>query len=147
MAEPHQATRVQFRVAGNDVPVDRAAAARVIDCVERIVRSSNWNSLHDPKMFEGSTEYPSDTNFIRIAYSHPKDLKTHRGVVTAKSIDVVLDKTNLPGPYLIRAPDGQLVRFTLWYGGYDVELAKIPGVREHLPARIRATVARDYAAP
>jgi hypothetical protein len=147
---------LEFQVNGAAVEVADKDAGRVIEKVEKLVDSANYNSETSwpagPRDFSPWT--PVDAlkahSFLHVAYPEPKGFPTVGGLVTASDVWIELsdgDKPGgkLPGPVTLIS-GGRPVYLTKMSGVQVIELGIDPALLDHLPGKMREELARDAIA-
>ena len=145
-AEP-PSPAVQLIVAGRQIPLDASTQQRVISQIETIVRSSNFDSEHHPELFQTQTNAPEQIlkrSYLRITYPSARTFETIGGRLTAQTVEAALEDRELPGRFFLREGK-KVVRIDMESGQECVRLARLPGLAEHLPPRIRDKLPKyDY---
>ncbi len=141
------APTVRLIVAGHQVPLDASTQQRVISQIEIIVRSANFDSEHHPKLFQTQTNTPEQVlkdSYLSITYPSARTFETIGGRLTARTVEAALEDRELPGRFFLREGK-KVVRIDMESGQECVHLARLPGLAEHLPSRIRDNLPKyDY---
>jgi len=133
------APTIRLVVAGHEILLDAPTQQRVISQIETIVCSANFDSEHHPKLFQTQTNTPEQIikdSFLLIAYPSAHTFETIGGRLTARTVVIALADRELPGRIFLREGK-KVVRIDMESGQECVHLARLPGLAEHLPPRIR----------
>jgi len=134
-----------FQRSGQAIPLDAEESQRVIQKIEAIVRSANFNSLNHPEGFDASVLRPvaeiRKDSFLNVHYSAPTTFSTIGGELIADDIWIDIRPQNphaglFPGPICLVNAAG-ITCLGKESGMLVIGLGLDPAIYPHLPHQMQ----------
>ena len=141
---------VSLRIDGTEIPLSASVGARLADLARDTMKACGPNTRQHPHNFGGSAmlaplrrERALETSRLHVVYERPFETVSHLGG-TLRVSEVTL---GLAGPDLFVGPEftrhgAQVVEHLQCEYLPSLEIACLPELAAHLPARYRETCAR-----